>query len=123
MEKNKIVVYNNRAYGVKVSHHGLQNGYLDYAALSEIVGATILNNNIRTATMEDWEMYSGEWTGEDVVFQDYIITEQGAQLLEHLTDELVFYNEKLDLYIWGITHFGTGWDYVLTSVRLSSETL
>ena len=117
MEKNKIVVYNNRAYGVKVSHHGLQNGYLDCSALSEIVGATILNNNIRTATMEDWDLYSGEWTG-DVVFQDYIITEQGAQLLEHLTDELVFYNEELDLYIWAITHFGTSWDYVLTGVEL-----
>ena len=28
------------------------------------------------------------------------------------------YNEQLDMYLWGITHFGTSWDYVLTDVKL-----
>lgn len=116
LEKNEITVYNGRAYGVKVSNYGMQNGYLDYRALRDIVGDCILNNNVRAATMEDWYIHSGEF--EDVVFQDYIITERGAQLLEELTDELIFYNEKLDLYIWAITHFGTAWDYVLTNVKL-----
>ena len=27
-------------------------------------------------------------------------------------------NETLDLYIWGVTHYGTGWDYVLTNINL-----
>ena len=31
--------------------------------------------------------------------------------MEH-TDEPVFHDEELDLYVWGITHFGTSWDYV-----------
>lgn len=119
MEKNSIVVYNNRAWGVKVSDYGMEQGYLDYAALKRIVGDCILNNNLRAATMEDWEFYSGEF--ESVVFQDYIITERGAQLLEELTDELIFYNEVLDIYVWSITHFGTSWDYVLTDVKLKVE--
>lgn len=120
MNKNEIIVYNNRAYGVKVSDYGMENGYLDYAALRAIVGDSILNNDIRTATMEDWEYFNGDLDGE-VVFQDYIISVQGANILAELSDELIFYNEKLNLYVWSITHFGTSWDYVLTDIKLKNS--
>ena len=26
--------------------------------------------------------------------------------------------EELDMFLWGITHFGTGWDYVLTDLKI-----
>lgn len=42
----------------------------------------------------------------------------GYEILREFTDELVFYNEDLNLYLWGITHFGTAWDHVLTDVKL-----
>lgn len=32
-------------------------------------------------------------------------------------DILLYYLEELDLYILGVTHFGTGWDYVLTDIE------
>lgn len=115
MEKT-IKLYGGKAYGVEVSKYGLENGYLDYHALSKMVGDCILNNNIREHTMEDWEMINGDFT--EMVFQDYIITEQGYKILAELTDEYVFYNEKLDMYIWAVTHYGTAWDYVLTDVKL-----
>lgn len=44
------------------------------------------------------------------MFQWYIISYPDF-LMEH-TDEPVFHDEELDLYVWGITHFGTGWDCV-----------
>jgi hypothetical protein len=116
MEKNRIKLYDGKAFGVKVSNYGLENGYLDYKTLSEIVGDCILNNVIRAETMEDWEIISGEF--KEMVFQDYIISEYGYKLLSELTDELVFYNEKLDIFVWAITHFGTSWDYVLTDVEI-----
>lgn len=119
MEKNRIQLHSNKAYGVKISSYGLENGYLDYEALAEIVGPHILNNTIREATMEDFEMAAGKFN--KMVFQDYIISDQGYKLLEELTDELVFYNKKLDIYVWAITHFGTSWDYVLTDVELVGE--
>ena len=53
-----------------------------------------------------------------MIFQDYIISEYGFKFLSDFTDEIVFYNEKSDLYIWEITHFGTAWDYVLTDIKL-----
>lgn len=50
------------------------------------------------------------------VYQYYIIDSQGAELLKDYTHELVWYNEELDLYLWGVTHWGTSWDYVLTEI-------
>lgn len=46
------------------------------------------------------------------IFQWYIVDRQGAELLEEV-DEPLWYNEKLDIYLWGVTHWGTSWDYVL----------
>lgn len=112
-------VYNGKVYGVAVSDYGLEKGYLDYQALAGIVGDCILNNTVRAETMEDWDMVSGEF--KEMVFQDYIISEQGYRFLEDLTDELVFYNEKLDIYIWAVTHYGTAWSQVLTDIKLVKE--
>lgn len=113
-------MYKNMVYGVEVSKHGLENGYLDYDALSKIVGDCILNNTVRPETQDNWEMISGEWD-DCVVFQDYIISEYGYRFLAEHTDELVFYNENFDMYIWGVTHFGTSWDYVLTDIKLEVD--
>ena len=105
-----------------MSDYALENGYLDYLTLSKIVGGCILNNEIVPGTgVENWELENGCEEDEDgwyEVYQYYIITYHGAEFLTEFTDELVYYNERLDMYVWGITHFGTGWDYVLTDIRL-----
>lgn len=49
------------------------------------------------------------------VFQYYIVDYQGYEILSEI-GEIIYYNEKLDLYIWGVTHYGTSWDYVLTNI-------
>lgn len=51
------------------------------------------------------------------IFQYYIVpsTEWVLDLLKE-NNEIVFYNEELDLTIWGVTHWGTSWDYVLTNI-------
>lgn len=119
--ENRIKLYDGKAYGVKVSDYGIENGYLDYRALGKIVGDMILNNTVRSETMEDWEIVTGEF--DSMIFQDYMISESGYKFLEENTDEIVFYNEKLDIYVWGITHFGTSWDYVLTDIAIEEDTL
>ena len=55
----------------------------------------------------------------DEIFQYYIISDNGAEILKDYTNEIVFYNETLDMYVWGVTHWGTSWDYVLTDIRLN----
>lgn len=120
MEKNEIRVYNNKANGIEVSEHGLEFGYLDYQALSTIIGGCIYNDTIRSVTMsEDWDIVAGEYS--DDISQDYIISKQGYKFLRDYTDEIVFYNEELDVYIWGVTHYGTSWNYVLTDIKLVRE--
>lgn len=49
-------------------------------------------------------------------YQYYIIGSNGAEILKDYTNEYVWYNEELDLYVWGVTHWGTSWDYVLTCI-------
>ena len=51
------------------------------------------------------------------VFQLYIVDDWGARLL-HEINEIVYYNETLNMYLWGVTHYGTSWDYVLTSIAI-----
>lgn len=116
MEK-ELEVYGGKVYGVAVSNYGLEKGYLDYRALSEILGNCILNNTIYAATQyEDWELVCGD--EEQDVYQFYIISEYGYDFLYRNTEEIVYYNPELDVYLWGVTHFGTGWDYVLTDIKI-----
>lgn len=123
--EKRIKLYNGKAFGHKVSEYGLENGYLDYLTLSKIVGDCVLNNNIfMQAGYENWELTNGieenEYGDYNEVYQYYIITDSGASFLEEFTDEIVYYNEELDMYLWGITHFGTSWDYVLTDIKVGS---
>ena len=46
------------------------------------------------------------------IFQWYIIDNSTAERLKRSTKELIFYSEKLDVYVLGVTHYGTAWDYV-----------
>ena len=54
---------------------------------------------------------------EPEVFQWYIVSDNGADILERV-NEIVYYNEELDMYLWGVTHFGTSWSYVLTDIPI-----
>lgn len=114
--ENTIEMYDGKVYGVQVSEYGLKKGYLDYRALSEILGDCIFNGIVRDRTMSDWEIIAGEF--DDMIMSDYIISKRGYEFLKEYTDEIVFYNDHLDLYIWGVTHWGTSWDYVLTNTRV-----
>ncbi len=52
----------------------------------------------------------------DEIYQYYIVSDNGAEILKEI-NEIVFYNEELDMYVWGVTHWGTSWDYVLTDIK------
>ena len=82
------------------------NDYIKtYEDLSRQVGGMVLANEIASRLLE---LINGDLNNE--IFQYFIISDPDF-LLEH-TDEMVFHDEKLDLYIWGIDHFGTAWSGV-----------
>lgn len=59
-----------------------------------------------------------EEQGEEVqeqyaeIYQYFLISERDAERLAEYTNELVLYNEILDIFILCVTHYGTAWDGV-----------
>ena len=121
--EKSIKLYDGKAYGHKVSDYALENGYLDYHTLSKIVGDCVLSNYMMQYMGSlGWELVNGDDIDEEgdyhEIYQWYIISHSGAEFLQEHTDEIVYFHEEMDLYVWGVTHFGTSWDYVLTDIRL-----
>ena len=61
-----------------------------------------------------------EQDSQPEVFQWYIIDDGGAEICKEF-NEIVYYNSELDMYLWGVTHYGTSWDYVLTDIEIEEE--
>lgn len=109
---------------------------VSYSELARRVGDCVLNNEIHNNEAHEFELVNGEadycYVHEDKkeceehnedceyesydVYQEYIITRGGAEYLQRNTNEIVYYCEELGMYLWGITHFGTGWDCVFTTI-------
>ena len=50
------------------------------------------------------------------------ITEEAARIMkESGSDEIVYYSKELDMYVWGITHYGTSWKLMLTSIPIPED--
>jgi len=75
-----------------------------FADLADLVGDMVLANEI---TLRDLQIVNGDLGAGESVFQFYIISNPEF-LLRH-SKELVFYDDELCLYIWGIKHFGKSW--------------
>lgn len=98
-------------FGNRISQYGIDNGYVDYGTLAKAINI-VLNNDIWG--MLDFEPFSGDC--EEEVFQWYITDSNGAEILSAIGED-VWYCRDADMYLWGVTHWGTSWDYVLTSVQ------
>ena len=122
-------IKSNYFYGNEVSEYGQQNGYVDYRTLAKAFDAVLCND----ITKLFYSTINGEYTEPEIyngsdydvendyyydIFQYFIIPEYGAEILERYTDEIVYYISALDMYIWGVTHCGTAWDYVLTDIKI-----
>lgn len=114
----------NKFYGIEISRYGIENGYVDYATLAKSFDA-VLCNDIASRLGETLDIVQGETENEygDYVdiFQYYIISDEGYRILSYwCPDEIVFYDNELGVYVWGITHFGTSWSYVLTDIKIEN---
>lgn len=112
--------------GNEISNYGKEHGFLDYNTFSRAFDH-VLNNSIFELGQGigyGWELVNGldfdyeeeEIIEEPEVFQWYIVSDSGAQIIQDYTNEILYYHDELDIYLWGVTHWGTGWDYVLTDI-------
>ena len=93
---------------------------LDFLTVEEIEEVEMLQEKIDSIQeqIEELEEEQERSYNQDI-FQYFIVSDSGAKMIEQYTDDPLFYNEKLDMYVWGITHYGTSWKYVLTDIKLN----
>lgn len=112
--------------GNEISNYGKEHGFLDYDTFSRAFDH-VLNNSIfelGQGISYGWELVNGldfdyeeeEIIEEPEVFQWYIVSDSGAQIIQDYTNEILYYHDELNIYLWGVTHWGTGWDYILTDI-------
>lgn len=121
----------NYFFGNEVSAYGIEHGYVDYKTLARAFDSVLVNDITKLFFAEvngednEPELINGNEFDEDEnpieIYQYYIISDSGARILENFTNEIVYYLPLLDCYVWGVTHYGTSWDYVLTDIKINKE--
>ena len=101
-------------------HDDIEDTLADYNnGLTEIDPAEVDEMRERLETIEEEiEGLEREQDEQPEIFQYFIIDNIGAEILKDYTNEILFYNSDLDMYVWGVTHWGTSWDYVLTDIKI-----
>lgn len=79
-------------------------GIKTYADLVDTYRGMVLANEIAN---RDLELVSCTWALWDEIFQWYIV-QNLSFLMEH-TDDPVFYDQEMGLYVWGVTNYDTSW--------------
>lgn len=54
------------------------------------------------------------------IYQYFIVSDNAVDILA-LNNEFVYYIRDLEVYVWGVTHLGTSWDYVLTDIKIELD--
>ena len=130
-------------YGIELSEEEIKRNRISYRTLAKCFDAVLCNNitevdeclfdNVVSGSLVHYEDENGNVITEDEyyesdnayevtedVFHWYIVSDNAKDLLEE-ANQLVLYSEKLDCYIWAVTHYGTSWDYVFTDIKIESE--
>lgn len=106
-----------------LNNYEKENNRLSYKNLFYNDDSLILCNNI-IDDWEDLEQLSGFNDSEEEdyqeIYQYYIIDDDLAKRLQDI-NEIVYYHNRLDIYILGVSHFGTGWSHVLTDLKLVKD--
>lgn len=82
------------------------------------------NNIIQLGNLSELDPYFYEDAWDDTLEATEIFTEFLTDysdddvrfLKEHFPDLLIYYSNKLEHYVLLVDHYGTGWDYVPTTV-------
>ena len=69
----------------------------------------------------DIEYYQEEMDRQPEIFQYYIISGNGADIIKQFTNDPLYYIDFLGVYVWGVTHYGTAWSYVLTDTEIEED--
>lgn len=126
-------VLNNTIIGVgwEIGEWEQLSGYIDNTAeleelqeqideLQELEELTEEQENKLQELQDNYTDLEYEQDETPEVYQFYIVDARGADLLQEV-NEIVYYNDALDVYLWGVTHYGTAWSYVLTDIPCNTR--
>ena len=119
---NNSIIQNTMDIGYWEQESGFVDNSERIDELQEKIEELMLDNenDEHTEEIEELQEEINELEEEqdytDEIYQYYIVSDNGAEILKEI-NEIVFYNDALDMYVWGVTHFGTSWSYVLTDIR------
>lgn len=129
---------NQEIYLDEVSEMARKKSRLDYASMVDwCTDGNMVGLGVSPWKMaEDWEKQTerdfdcfadadeeeqDEDEADEEVFQWFIISEDSAEFFVHYTNELIYYSESFDIYLLGVTHFGTAWRCVMTEWKIEEE--
>lgn len=120
-QENGIIDNSEEVDALKEEITDIENR-LEFLTDEEIEEAQMLQEEIDSIQeqIEELDEEQGRSYNQEI-FQYYIVSDQGAEMIKQYTEDPLFYNETLDMYVWGITHYGTNWSYVLTDVKLNCK--
>ena len=109
-------------WGRELNEYEIKNKRLSYATMANSFNAVLCNN----ITQIDPDLFDNLESGEDAegelpeIYQWFIVENSAKWILEKANEPL-FYSDKLECYVWGVTHYGTPWSHVLTSLELDEN--
>lgn len=120
-QENGIIDNSEEVDALKEEITDIENR-LEFLTDEEIEEAQMLQEEIDSIQEQIEELKEEqEQSYNQDIFQYFIVSDQGAEMIKQYTEDPLFYNETLDMYVWGITHYGTAWSYVLTEVKLNCK--
>ena len=129
----KKYVHNNKYFFDKeITSKEIETGYINYSTLASVFDHVICNDIAKffytsiNGEYQEPELVNGCEYDEDNdryrdIFQYYIISRNGYEFLSSYTDEIVYYLPSLDIYVWGVCHYGMPWNGVYTNIKVELE--
>ena len=126
--KNHVCKY-KYFYGVEITPEEIANGYINYRTLASTFDAVLCNDITKlfygtiNGEYNEPELVNGSDYNEENdsyydIFQYFIIDSNGVDILTSCTEEIIYYLPALEIYIWGVCHFGTPWNGVNTDIKI-----
>lgn len=138
MEKNYFISALDNYIKAKANAkecYDMDTNTVNYRTLVDFIFTDmVLCNNI-VKYSNNWSLELGDDYDEENeqyidIYQYYIVDfdswrfEEYKKYLEETKKEsnfILWYDNELDIYILGVSHFGTGWNYVPTEIKITQD--
>ena len=108
-------------WGRELNDYEIKNKCLSYATMAKCFNAVLCNNITEIDPKFFCNIKSGVEESEIPEIYQWFIVDDDAKWILEKANEPLFYSDKLECYVWGVTHYGTAWSYVLTSLELDDD--